>query len=305
MMLHVLLLILKIIGILILVILGLFVLLLAIVLLVPLRYKVTGSGAGDLKSLQGKVTFSWLLHLVSGYAGYQDQKLDWNVRIAWKWLGGEEETAPEPEPELALETKSEPESEPAVDPEPVMKPEPVTEPEPAMDPEPAVTAQESEPSVRKEQPKKASIVSKVKAFFEKIKYTFRKIYDNIKALMETKDRLEEFVTDEVHQAALSRAIKELKRLLGFLKPKKFSLQAHLGFKDPSVTGKVLAGLSMIYPFAGKNQLCVQPEFEEEIYEGNLMIRGHVRVVYVIIIAWNLFWDKNIRMTYKHIKNFKK
>lgn len=311
-MLHVLLLILKIIGIVLLAIIGLIVLLLLIVFLVPLRYQMTGEGAGSLKSLQGKMKFSWLLHLVSGYVKYQNQKLEWNIRIAWKWLGGKDAATEEPiaeEPITIKPVEEEPVKEESVMDEPV-EDEPVTvepiaiesveeEPVKMVVPEKVMTTQEE-----KEEPK-VSFFSRISGFYEKIKYTFRRICDNMKALMMTKDKLEDFLTDEIHKAAFARGMKELKRLLGFLKPKRFHLNAHIGFEDPSLTGKILAGLSILYPFVGKNHLCVTPEFEQEIYEGDIIIRGHIRVVYVMIIGWNLIWDKNIRMTYKHIKNFKK
>ncbi|MDD3360990.1 MAG: DUF2953 domain-containing protein [Hespellia sp.] len=293
-------------------ILGLIVLLLLIVLLVPLRYQMTGEGAGSIKSLQGKMKFSWLLHLVSGYVSYQDQKLEWNVRIAWKWLGGKDTATVDPveeEPITIKPVEEEPVKEEPVTVEPVAieaveenvteKAEAEIEPAKMDVPEKIITAQE-----KKEEPR-VSIFIRVSDFYKKIKYTFRRICDNMKALMATKDKLEAFLTDEIHKAAFARGMKELKRFLRFLKPKRFHLNAHIGFEDPSLTGKMLAGLSILYPFVGKNHLCVTPEFEQEIYEGDMMIRGHIRVVYVIIMGWNLIWDKNIRMTYKHIKNFKK
>lgn len=331
-MLHVLLLILKIIGIVILAILALLVLLLLVVLLVPLRYRLSGSGSGDLQSLQGSMKFSWLLHLVSGYVTCRNQKVDWNVRIAWKWLGekaqsksSEENSESEEEYQKLLEELEQETEIPSVE-KPVVMQEAVEkvpiqenvekqditdiphtkEPQVVTEPKKTKKPQKSQgESYRAESEKKSSFIEKVKAFFEKIKYTFQRICDNIKSLMATKEKLEDFVTNEVHQAALQRGIRELKRLLRFLKPKRFRLNAHIGFSDPSVTGKMLAGLSILYPFVGKNHLCVTPEFEEEIYEGDIMIRGHLRVIYIIIIGWNLIWDKNIRMTYKHIKNYKK
>ena len=61
-MLHILLLILKIIGIVLLVILGLLLAAVLLVLLVPLRYRLEGSWHGE---PAGKVRVTWLLHAVS------------------------------------------------------------------------------------------------------------------------------------------------------------------------------------------------------------------------------------------------
>ena len=83
-MLHILCILLKIIGILILVLLGLIVLIAGIMLFVPIRYRIEMKGEGTLQSLEVKVRFSWLLHLLSGYVSYADKKADWQVRTAWK-----------------------------------------------------------------------------------------------------------------------------------------------------------------------------------------------------------------------------
>ncbi len=68
-MLHILLLILKIIGIVLLVILGLLLAAVLLVLLVPLRYRLEGSWHGE---PAGKVRVTWLLHAVSVLASYEN-----------------------------------------------------------------------------------------------------------------------------------------------------------------------------------------------------------------------------------------
>lgn len=74
----ILLLILKIIGILLLAILGIFLLLLALVLFVPLRYRVEGS-EGETRRVAGKL--HWLLHAVSVSFSYQENRMEYSLRI--------------------------------------------------------------------------------------------------------------------------------------------------------------------------------------------------------------------------------
>ena len=71
-MLHILLLVLKIIGIIIAAILGILVLLLCIVLFVPFRYEIKGRSEGDAPSLKGKIKVTWLLHLFRADVYYKD-----------------------------------------------------------------------------------------------------------------------------------------------------------------------------------------------------------------------------------------
>lgn len=86
-MIHILLMILKIIGIIIAAILGLLFLLLVIFLCVPVRYCLEASMSGEIKKsrVHGKVT--WLLHLIRVDVALEEQNLKWKARIAWKSFG--------------------------------------------------------------------------------------------------------------------------------------------------------------------------------------------------------------------------
>lgn len=370
-MLHIILLILKIIGWILLAILGLIVLLLCVVFFVPLCYRADGNCEGTLDSLYGKIRFSWLCRLVSGFVQYQDGKLTWTVRIAWKKMSAEEmvqqvhldEPFTEEEDKFPYKSKEEtvlPEDydsgreqeaeefesdvkrleelmqeehhtgEPAEEEAAVPVPEeqPVVQAESGEGEKETGTAFESEnipeSSVSEStSPKAARIgkkkekgpgfvnrigniyhrfIDKMKALYEKLKYTIHKICDTMKSMLEKKDKLLLFITDEVHKSALGAVLTEVRRLLRFLKPKKLKADIRFGFEDPYYTGQVLAALSMIYPFLGEHAE-IEPDFEQKVLEGSIMISGKLRVLYVIIMLWNLVWNKNVRTTIKHIRKF--
>ena len=79
-MLHIILLILKIIGIIIAVILGLAVALLLIVLFVPVRY-VIDAGCHD-KKLKAHVKVTWIMHIFRGVISY-DEELFYSIKALW------------------------------------------------------------------------------------------------------------------------------------------------------------------------------------------------------------------------------
>ena len=81
------------------------------------------------------------------------------------------------------------------------------------------------------------------------------------------------------------------------------MNLHYGFDDPYRTGQVLAGLSMIYPFVGDN-MSVQPDVEHQIIEGDLDIKGNLRMIYPTISLVRSVLDKNVRQTFIDGKNFK-
>ena len=82
-MLHILLLILKIVGIILAVILGIIILLLGIVLFVPIRYEISAKCDGTIESLKAKVKATWLLHLLRADILVKGKKLKWQVKAAW------------------------------------------------------------------------------------------------------------------------------------------------------------------------------------------------------------------------------
>lgn len=141
---------------------------------------------------------------------------------------------------------------------------------------------------------------KIKAIFQKIKYTFRQICDKIKMIIAKKEKVMRFLEDEVHRSAFARFMKETVWLRRFLKPKRLNLKLHFGFEEPHHTGQALAGFSMIYPFVGE-YMDIIPDFEKRVLEGDFYIKGKLRMIHLVIMAWKLFWDKNVRSTFQEVR----
>ena len=333
-MLHIILLILKIIGFLILGILALVLLLTAVILLTPFVYGLEFSVDNSLESAKGRIRFHWLMHLISGEVRYEDGSFDWHIRAAWKKLGDEadgsyrnnadghivaDNTQISKENDRAdnraadrmgdhkpvrTEKTADETADNAADEE--EKPTHELESSPKSSPDPhirSITDKNVSPKRRTDNKKISCFYERFKKVPEKIKYTFRKICDKIRTLRKKKDRIAAFLRNSTHQNAFSRLIKELKRLLHFLKPSGGSVDLEFGFSDPSYTGYTLAGISMIYPMIGEYTQ-IKPDFEHKVLKGNVFIKGKVRILYGLIFAWNMFWDKNVRVTYRHIRKFK-
>lgn len=310
-MLHILLLVLKFIGIIIAAILGILVLLVCIVFFVPVRYEIQGKSGGDLCSLKGKVKVTWLLHLFRADVYYKEKRLRWRMRLAFfkrtsgisTDVAGKDDkgkTAEDGNQEKGgtqNEEKQETDSEEHD--EDVKEVEETVE---EIKEEESENAQESEEDAETLEGQGNGVLQKIKAICEKIKCTFSNIYDKINTLGEKKDKLLEFVEDEVHRNAFTRVKKELFWYLGKLKPKKLETQIRFGFGDPYYTGKTLAYLSVFYPFFEEHMEII-PDFEQKILKGRLYVKGRIRVSHLVHLAWKLFWDKNIRKTYRHIKEF--
>ena len=306
-MLHIIFLILKILGLVLLAAVGIIILLLAAFILLPARYTAAASWDGTMDSLRWRVKFHWLIHLISGEAVYENGRLIWRFRTAWKHFdstsGYKKTSSAAPERIRTSAEKTAGSTEDLKDTaRPVkQKPEAGKEQEPEAEKEQKAKTQKTVSDKKKE--KKISFSEKISAYWDKIKYTFKKLYDNIKALAKKKETLRRFLTNEIHKNAFLKAVKELKRLLRRLCPEKLEGDIEFGFEDPAYTGYLLAGISLIYPMAGEF-LNIRADFENKVLKGSVLAAGKLRLLYILIPAWNLFFDRNVKITYRHIKKFK-
>ncbi len=304
-MLHILFLILKIIGIILAIILGIIIFLLCIVFFVPVCYQGSAKCDGKLDTLAAIIKVTWLFRLIQVNAKFENNKLVYSVQIAWKKiLGGKnlEKTKEVSEHKTTLEQPS---------PEPVKDKKVkkvVEEPKERVKSVSEKIEEESnipEGSQETASPveEKLTFTKKIKNLLDKIKCTIKNICDKLKMLLEKKDKVMKFIEDRNHIKAFKKAKKEVFRLLKRLRPKKFIVKARFGFEDPSLTGKILAASSLIYPFT-EDHMELVPDFENQVLEGRLTIKGRIYVIHFVCLAWNLFWCKQVRMLYKDIRNFK-
>lgn len=288
-MLHILLILLKIIGILLAVILGVILLVVFVVLFAALKYEVAAAADGDIKSVKANIKFSWLFHLISGFVIYEEQKLNWQVKVAWKKLnvpkaGADQST--EKAEEIAKEITHE-----------------VVDETTAVFDEKSVeiieSTKENENISKKEAKKQTKKQAKKVPFKEKIRCSIQKISDKIKEIKNLKDKIVGFLTAESHKKAFQKLLKELLRLLKKLKPKKLKANVEFGFEDPYKTGSILAYLSMLYPFYGDN-INIVPDFTEQVLKGDIFIKGYIRISYMVSMGIRLILDRNIRFTIKDV-----
>ena len=312
-MLHILILILKIIGIIIAVILGILLLLIAIFLFAPVHYEVQGRCDGDLGSLKGKVQITWLLRLIRADILYKNGKMKWRLRLAWIKRGNtgtgkkqkEVQTLQKQAEKAEISEMKEAEKTEIFGPEEEEASHTVRQ-KSAHVPESEKRKTENgipekEKSVDSE--KNGSFYQRILSWIQKIKCTFRKLCDKIKALSGKKEKLEEFLRDEVHKGAYHKCKKEFFRLMKHLKPKKADVRIIYGFDDPYYTGQALAVFSVLYPFVG-GCISVTPDFEHQVLKGSAYLKGKIYLWHFVQSGWKLIWNRNVRQTYRDIRNFK-
>lgn len=307
-MLHVILLILKIIGIVLAAILGIVLLVLLLLLFVPVRYRAFLSKR---ESFQAEAKVSWLLHLISVPVSFRDGELSVKIKV----LGITIKDLMADEEEVTREVKDFVEDTDEAVPKAVDVIERPEEPKAPEADQSSDKPEMTEPKIvsEAESPEKPGIftriLGKVKDFLEKLKsflskilhlkYTIRRFCVKIKKTLKKIQRTKNFVLDERTKSAVRLCLKQVLELLRKLLPKKVRGELHFGMEDPALTGEILGGISIFYPVFMDN-VKVIPDFEESCLEGELFIKGRLRLASVLRIAWRLFWDKNIRFVYRKL-----
>ncbi len=200
---------------------------------------------------------------------------------------GPEDTQKEPVRESAAESrdqKAESKSEESADTD---KKKPKKKKKKTVSPDADTGESEKEP--------KKTLSDKITAVFDKIEYTFDKMCAKIEMLSAKAELVTDFLSDGVHQSAFLKCLAELKKLLFRLRPKQCRGEIRFGFEDPCLTGKVLAGASMLYPYWGEHVYCC-PDFEEKVLEGEVSVKGAFRILPAAVMGWNLLWNRNVRRT---------
>lgn len=117
--------------------------------------------------------------------------------------------------------------------------------------------------------------------------------DRIKKICEKASSLREMVEDEENQKAVRLLISRVKYLLHHLRFRKFEGRLAFGFEDPAMVGRMLAVLSLFYPLYGEC-FTITPVFDHTLFEGEIALKGHVRLIHILIAVIQLMMNKKIR-----------
>ena len=329
-MLHIIIFILKIIGILLLVILGLILLLVSSVLFVPITYKVRAERKDGV--IQVRAVAGWMFRLLSVHYRLHTSQEPMQLlqgRIlgipVWKPLepkkekpkkaekkSKEKQSKPKQMGAKQLEQKAEVKSSDKAKERLKKDLTPGTAVASVPQPEPEVSRQE-QPQDKQSQTKPPR-----QSILKKLLYAIRRIYGKITAIgrglfslvvkllhmpekaSETIGTLTDFWNLEENVKARESIWRELKFLWKHSRPRKADLTLHFGFEDPSWTGQCMGVLSILnvwYP----GRIFLKPEFEQEIFEGTLYIEGHMMLAVPLLSIFRLWRDENVMKMYRRFR----
>lgn len=137
------------------------------------------------------------------------------------------------------------------------------------------------------------IYTKIKEIINLVKDTVKKVSGAADKLKEKVKKAKEFVTDEDNKALFHFFVEQLKTLIKVIRPKKYRINARLGFEDPATMGKVLAYISIFYGMSGVD-LSLEPIFGENIKEGSIFLKGNIRIFSVLVIALRVYRNEQFK-----------
>ncbi|WP_160110752.1 DUF2953 domain-containing protein [Butyrivibrio sp. Su6] len=321
----------KILGIILLCVIGFILILLLLILFVPVRYRIDSliprtdlEKEFDVEKIYAKVSFSWLLHILSGGIVYPENK-QFEVRLFGirifplrkkkekadnkdnkdesKPSGGVVEMSNIPENDHVEEAKEEADS---VETDTV-------ETDTAEASEKEETNPSDEAAAGKESDEEASdeprsfldvlwnIIDKVTSIletpqnvFEKIQYTISRVCGKISMIKTT-------IENDIFKRAFGLVKRKLLRIIKMILPDKCNIRLGLGTGDPAQTAELVGIFGAMYPFLF-NKVSFEPDFDEKVIEMDAHLKGHITVFTIVYSAAVCFFNKDVK---KVIRRFKK
>lgn len=115
------------------------------------------------------------------------------------------------------------------------------------------------------------------------------------------DRVRTELADEGNHRAIRHVFSEIRYLLSHFGPRRVHADVGFSLGDPANTGYATALLS-VCPFSYGKDTRILPDFElQELYlRGWMDLRGHVRMIHVLVTGIRLLFDKDIRNVLKKV-----
>lgn len=311
-MLHILLTILKVIGIIILVLISLVILIIAAILFVPIRYSIDAIYDRKVKNLDFKIKITYLLHLISVNYIYKDDGLSIKIFGIKTHFFDKETKAMEEKinketkmfEKMSSEIKDNMTEMPDVyeqlkkiDEERDRLAENVNKKEENIENnnKDNDTEENTEEFIKVEKQNIFSrIYSKIKAIIIKIKYRFIKFCDTIKKICKNINDLKEFISDDNTKEVFSFLKEEALLLLKHIRPRSIKGYVHFGFDDPSYTGNLLGLIYMILRGSPK-EFRINPDFENKVFDGEIHAKGRIQCYLLLIIGIRLYKNDKLKL----------
>lgn len=146
----------------------------------------------------------------------------------------------------------------------------------------------------------ACLKKRIYSLTDKVKSIIKKTKRKIRAVIRSKDKLKKkiddikmIINDEANKEMVRLLYSQLKALFKEIMPVKYKINIHYGCDDPYRTGQLLMYISVFYGLSGIN-MNITPDFNEKILEGDIYIKGRVRIYKLLMIVFRVYRNKRFR-----------
>lgn len=133
--------------------------------------------------------------------------------------------------------------------------------------------------------------------------TMREVYRTLRKKAHSLRELIDILRSDHGKAFICIAKENMIHLLRQLRPRSVKGEIHFGTGDPCSTGEVLGILAVVYAWTGIT-VKVTPDFMEKCLEGQVRMRGRIRIVTLIRIALRIIWNKEGKRLQREFQKWK-
>ena len=291
---HVILQILAVIGIVLLVLLALLILTVLAVLFVPIRYRASGEKEAD--RIEGVAAVSFLYPFLSFKWQRTGNENRWALRLLGIKLKSSRKAdkGKVAEPEKTDNGKAEETAQAA-------KPEKAAEPvkEEKQPATPSVQNAEAEDAARQAEETGTQKTDRGSSE-KKARFTISGLCDKMEKIRDNVEYYKERLTAEENRLFLKRTKERIFAVLKSIKPKVLTARVVCGTGSPDTTGYVCAVYGMLYPVI-EDRISFTADFENKVLDGELSVKGKVRVVTLVRHGIKILLDKQLKVFLKEMK----
>lgn len=291
---HVILQILAVIGIVLLVLLALLILMVLAVLFVPIRYRASGEKEAD--RIEGVAAVSFLYPFLSFKWQRAGNENRWALRLLGIKLKSSRKAdkGKVAEPEKTDKGKAEETAQAA-------KPEKAAEPV-KEEKQPATSSvQNAEAEDAERQAEETGTQETDRTLSEKkARFTISGLCDKMENIRDNVEYYKERLTAEENRLFLKRTKERIFAVLKSIKPKVLTARVVCGTGAPDTTGYVCAVYGMLYPVI-EDRISFTADFENKVLDGELSVKGKVRVVTLVRHGIKILLDKQLKVFLKEMK----
>lgn len=291
---HVILQILAVIGIVLLVLLALLILTVLAVLFVPIRYRASGEKEAD--RIEGVAAVSFLYPFLSFKWQRAGNENRWALRLLGIKLKSSRKAdkGKVAEPEKTDKGKAEETAQAA-------KPEKAAEPvkEEKQPATPSVQNAEAEDAARQAEETGTHKTDRGSSE-KKARFTISGLCDKMENIRDNVEYYKERLTAEENRLFLKRTKERIFAVLKSIKPKVLTARVVCGTGSPDTTGYVCAVYGMLYPVI-EDRISFTADFENKVLDGELSVKGKVRVVTLVRHGIKILLDKQLKVFLKEMK----